>query len=85
MQIKRFKSISDFTICVELDCVVGVQRLPALHYIIGYRCKKTCLRWFANNKGTDQPAYLRSLISAFVIYAVEGIKSKLDTSDISVF
>ena len=33
----------------------------------GPRREKTCLRWFAKNKGTDQPAHSRSLISAFVI------------------
>ena len=33
----------------------------------GPRREKTCLRGFANNTGTDQPAHLCSLISAFVI------------------
>ena len=33
----------------------------------GPRREKTCLRWVANNKGADQPAHMRSLISAFVI------------------
>ena len=33
----------------------------------GPRREKTCLRWFANNKGADQPAQTRSLISAFVV------------------
>ena len=33
----------------------------------GNRREKTCLRWFANNTGADQPAHPRSLISAFVI------------------
>ena len=35
--------------------------------IYGPRRKKTCLRGFVNNKGADQPAHLRRLISAFVI------------------
>ena len=39
----------------------------------------------ANNKGADQPALLRSLISAFVIYLLECIISKLATSEISIF
>ena len=38
----------------------------------GPRCEKTCLRWFANNKVTDQ-----SLISAFVICLFESIIYKL--------
>ena len=26
----------------------------------GPRHEKTCLQWFANNKGADQPAYVQS-------------------------
>ena len=36
-------------------------------FIIWALHEKTCLWWFAKNKGADQPAHLRSLISAFVI------------------
>ena len=32
----------------------------------GPRREKTCLRWFAINTGADQPAHLRSLISALL-------------------
>ena len=35
---------------------------------------------FVNNKGTDHPAHLHSLISAFVIRLLESIISKLATS-----
>ena len=38
--------------------------------------------WFANNKGTDQSAHPRSLISAFVIHFLESIISKLASSEI---
>ena len=40
---------------------------------------------FANNTGTDQPAHLHSLISAFVIHFLESIISKFATSEISIF
>ena len=30
------------------------------------RCEKTCLRMFANNKDTDQPAHPHRLVSAFI-------------------
>ena len=40
---------------------------------------------FANNKGTDQPAHLHSLISAFVIQLLESFISRLATSKISIF
>ena len=53
--------------------------------IFGPRREKTCLRWFANKKGADQPAHTRSLISAFVFRLLESIISRLDTSKISIF
>ena len=40
---------------------------------------------FNNNKGTDQPAHPRSLISAFVIGLLESYISRLATSKISIF
>ena len=38
-----------------------------------------------NNKGADQPAHPRSLISAFVIPVLESTFSKLAISEISIF
>ena len=40
---------------------------------------------FANNKGADQPAHPRSLISAFVFRFLESIISKLATCEFSTF
>ena len=37
------------------------------------RHEKTCLMPYANNNGADQPAHLRSLISAFVICCLDSI------------
>ena len=51
----------------------------------GPRREKTCLQWFANNTGADQPAHPRSLISTFVIRLVESIISKLASIEISIF
>ena len=42
-------------------------------------------RGFVNNKGADQPAHPRSLISAFVIRLLESFISKLATREISLF
>ena len=53
--------------------------------IIGPRREKTWPRGFANNKGADQPAHLRSRISAFVIRFLESIICKLATGEISIF
>ena len=38
-----------------------------------------------NNKWADQPAGLRSLISAFIIRFLESIISRLAWSEISIF
>ena len=53
--------------------------------IIGPCREKTCLRRIAYNKGADQPAHPRSLISAFVIRFSERIISKLATYESSIF
>ena len=45
--------------------------------------KNICLQGFTNNKGGDQPAHPRSLISAFVNRLLESIISKLATSKFS--
>ena len=55
-----------------------------IYLIYGPRREKTCLRGFANNTGSDQPAHPRRLISAFVIRFIESIISKLATSEISM-
>ena len=47
--------------------------------------EKTCFLPFGNNKGADQPVYLHSLISAFVIPLLESIISRLATIIISIF
>ena len=54
-------------------------------FIIGPRCEKTCLWGFANNKGADQPALLRSLISTFVIRLLKSTIPRLAMSEISMF
>ena len=50
----------------------------------GPRREKTCLRRFANNKGADQHAQPRSLISVFVIRCLESAVSMLAMSEISI-
>ena len=45
--------------------------------------KKTCLMSYANNKGADQPAHLRSLISAFVVRCLDSFISLDSIAEIS--
>ena len=49
------------------------------------RHEKTCLRGFANNEDTDQPAHPCSLVNTFVIHLLDRIISRLTTSEISSF
>ena len=52
--------------------------------LIGHRREKICPKWFANNKGEDQPVHPRSLISAFVIRLLARIISKLTPGEIAI-
>ena len=54
------------------------------HVTYGLDARKSCLQGFGNNKGADQPAHPRSLISAFVIRLLESIICKLATGEISI-
>ena len=44
---------------------------------------KLCLMSYANNKGADQPAHPRSLISAFVVRCLDSIISPNSIAEIS--
>ena len=46
------------------------------------RHEKTCFLPYANNKGADQPAHPRSLISAFVIHCLDSIIPLLAIAEI---
>ena len=45
--------------------------------------EKMCLMSYANNKGADQPAHPRSLISAFVVHCLDSIISPECIAEIS--
>ena len=59
--------------------------LLSIQVLNGPRREKTCVRGSANNKGTEQPAHPRSLISPFVIRFLVSVMSKLVTSEFSRF
>ena len=42
-----------------------------------------CLMPYANNKGADQPAHPRSLISTFVVHCLDSIVPLVSISEIS--
>ena len=45
--------------------------------------EKTCLMSYANNKGAEQPAHPRSLISAFVVRCLDSVMSLVSITKIS--
>ena len=72
--------------CPWVYCFIGSQYyIWEVHTLNGAWREKTCLWGFVNNTGADQPAHLRSLISAFVIHILEITISKLATSKIFIF
>ena len=59
----------------QIYCIVIGYNFVVISY--GPQRDKTGLPGFGNNIGTDQPAYLGRLVSAFVIRLLESIISKL--------
>ena len=59
---------------------MGKSNFSTLHEL-GH--EKTCLMSYANNKGADQPAHPRSLISAFVVRCLDSIKPLVSVTKIS--
>ena len=47
------------------------------------RHEKMCLMSYTNNKGADQPAHPRSVISAFVVRCLDSITSLDSIAEIS--
>ena len=50
-------------------------------YVPGH--EKMCLKSYVNNKGADQPAHPRNLISAFVVPGLDSIISLGSIAEIS--
>ena len=53
--------------------------------VLGPGHAKTCLMPYANNKGADQPAHPRSLISTFVVRCLDSMICILAISEVSRF
>ena len=61
------------------------QHLVLLRSIYEPCHEKMCLMSYANNKGADQPAHPRSLISAFVVRCLDSIIALDSIAEISRF
>ena len=68
---------------VGLRCVIVVfPDHTHFHFYMGLDARKPVFGGLANNTGADQPAHMRSLISAFVIRVLESSIYKLASGDI---
>ena len=70
--------------------MVSTGKILQLPYLVYVACnigepghEKMCLMSYANNKGADQPAHRRSLISAFVVRCLDSITSLDSVAEIS--
>ena len=57
--------------------------VPSIHFVNEPGHEKMCLMSYAKNKGTDQPAHPRSLISAFIVHCLDSIISLDSIAEIS--
>ena len=60
------KSYTNVSVCSKTELLLGFILSEPGH-------EKMCLMLYANNKGADQPAYPRSLISAFIVRCLDGV------------
>ena len=81
--IRRPKSLYDGSQQVNSVAQVYLYKLFVSLKLFGPRHTKMCLMTFANNKGADQPAHPRSLISTFVVRCLDSIMPLVSVSEIS--
>ena len=60
-----------------------MQNVRHSHFINEPGHEKTCLMSYANNKGADQPAHSRSLISAFIVRSLDSVICTVSVTKIS--
>ena len=56
-----------------MECTGHFVGLVMLQLLFETRHEKTCLVPYVNNKGADQPAHPRSLISTFVVRSLDSM------------
>ena len=71
--------------CFSVDLMNSLLKLGGDDFtkLYGPCHAKTCLMPYANNKGADQPAHLRSLISTFFVRCLDSIMPLVSIPEIS--
>ena len=67
----------------EWDVLINDRGLRDVTKLLGPGHAKTCFMPYANNKGADQTAQMRSLISAFIVRCLDSIIPLVSLSEIS--
>ena len=77
----------NYTACLDVEYIAKVYSdFEENNFMIIWTSSRENLSsGYANNKGADQPAHPRSLVSTFAIRFLESTISKLATSEISIF
>ena len=88
LMINRYTATADVLTLLGISSttianVMPIHISPEKYHIIQPGHEKTCLIPYANNKGADQPAHPRSLISAFVVRCLDSVVPILAKSKIS--
>ena len=82
--VVQLKSKSKEAIMNVFKAKYAVCRIIFLLYLMGQVMRKQVMP-YANNKGADQPAHPRNLISAFVVRSLDSIIPLVSRSEISRF
>ena len=69
--------------CVSDFSLKKIGMVDGIHILFEPGHEKMCFMSYANNKGADQPAHPRSLISAFVVRCLDSIISLDSIAEIS--
>ena len=83
MSSARLSIVVAVVVVADNDISTHLTFITIEHNISETGHKKMCLTSYANNKGADQPAHPRSLISSFVIRCLDSIISIDSIAEIS--
>ena len=79
----HYKSLNIKTMYSKVILYLLILLLPDFSHKLKNFIIEPCLMPYANNKGADQPAHPRSLISTFVVRCLDSIVPPVSISEIS--
>ena len=79
LRVVQFEGLA--VVYINICAIKGLPCILPFSYEPGH--EKMCLMPYANNKGADQPAHPRSLISAFVVRCLDSVMPLVSVTKIS--